>query len=246
MDSPEQPRIARRHAHSIALAAYFRHRAELHDESGRPPGPSFSQQRRTGHQRPTVWRTSLSPIPADVDHALRTALPDSVHAEVGIHDGSWVGRLIELLESTENELTGDVSDIEKWIDETVKERKFGLAKRLEDTKRTITGRELLGFLANRNILPKYGFPVDTVELNTLNAVDAVGRKLELDRDLSLAIYDYAPGNQVVAGGKLWTSDGLRKRPGRSSCAMLIAPAPRADDSSKAPISTPTLSAPAVA
>ncbi len=210
----DNPRIARRHAHSIALAAYFRHRAEQHDEKWKTAGAFFLPAAENTPSAASGMADYLSPIPAEVDHALRTALPDSVHSEVGIHDGSWVGRLVELLESAEKELTGDVRDIEKRIEETVKERQFGLAKRLEDTKRTITGRDLLGFLANRNILPKYGFPVDTVELNTLNAVDAVGRKLELDRDLRLAIYDYAPGNQIVAGGKLWTSDGLRKRPGK--------------------------------
>ena len=210
----DNPRIARRHAHSVALAAYFRHRAELHDEKWKTAGAFFLPAAENSPSAASGVADFLNPIPADVDTALRTALPDSVHSEVGIDDCSWVEQLVELLQSVEKELTGDVVAIEQRIDETVKERKFGLAKRLEDTKRTITGRDLLGFLANRNILPKYGFPVDTVELNTLNAVDAVGRKLELDRDLSLAIYDYAPGNQVVAGGKLWTSDGLRKRPGK--------------------------------
>ena len=122
--------------------------------------------------------------------------------------------LVELLGSTEDELTKDVADIEERIEESVKERNFGLSKRLQDTLRTITGRELLGYLANRNILPKYGFPVDTVEFSTLHAADPVGRQLELGRDLSLAIYDYAPGNEVVAGGKVWTSTGLKKRPGK--------------------------------
>lgn len=210
----DNPRIARRHAHSIALAAYFRHRAELHDEKWKSAGAFFLPAGENIPSAASGVADFLSPIPAEVENALRTALPGSVHSEVGIDDGSWVEQLVELLGSVEKELTGDVVAIEQRIQETVKERKFGLAKRLEETKRTITDRDLLGFLANRNILPKYGFPVDTVELNTLNAVDAVGRKLELDRDLSLAIYDYAPGNQVVAGGKLWTSDGLRKRPGK--------------------------------
>src|SRR5690606_38249442 len=142
------------------------------------------------------------------------ALPRSVHAEVGVDDGSWVAQLVELLHAVEKELTEDVSEIENRIQESVKARKFSLSNRLEDTKRTIIGRDLLGFLANRNILPKYGFPVDTVELSTVHATDSVGRRLELARDLSLAIFDYAPGNQVVAGGRIWTSAGLKRRPGK--------------------------------
>ena len=44
--------------------------------------------------------------------------------------------------------------------------------------------------------------------------DPVGRKLELSRDLSAAIYEYAPGAEVVAGGKLWTSGGVYRLPER--------------------------------
>ena len=80
--------------------------------------------------------------------------------------------------------------------------------------RTIDQRQLLGFLANKNILPKYGFPVDTVELRTQHCQEPVGAHLELSRDLSQAIYDYAPGNQIVAGGKVWTSRGVHRVPKR--------------------------------
>jgi hypothetical protein len=154
----------------------------------------------------------LTPVPAEVARALCAALPEGVHEEIGIVGGTWVDELVNLLGSVEEEFDKDVADFEQRIAEAVKERKFGLSKRLDDTLRTITGRELLGHLANRNILPKYGFPVDTVELSTLHAADPVGRQLELGRDLSLAVYDYAPGNEVVAGGKVWTSTGLKKRP----------------------------------
>ena len=38
----DNARIARRHAHSIALAAYFRHRAERDGQTWRHAGPFFS------------------------------------------------------------------------------------------------------------------------------------------------------------------------------------------------------------
>jgi hypothetical protein len=78
----------------------------------------------------------------------------------------------------------------------------------------LTRRDLLGYLANRNVLPKYGFPVDTVELRTSYPSSPVGGKLDLTRDLSMAIYEYAPGSQVVAGGFLWRSGGVYRLPDR--------------------------------
>ncbi|SEP87972.1 Helicase conserved C-terminal domain-containing protein [Mycobacterium sp. 88mf] len=215
----DNARIARRHAHSVALAAYFRHCYDTRDEKGdekwkwKTAGQFFTADQGGENTPASRVRDFLTPIPPSVSDALRTALPDSVQTEIGIHDGSWVEPLVDLLDSVQKELVQDVADIEARIEESVRDRKFGLSKRLEDTKRTIVGRELLGYLGSRNILPKYGFPVDTVELSTLGAADPVGGRLELGRDLSLAIYDYAPGNQVVAGGRVWTSAGLKKRPG---------------------------------
>lgn len=71
--------------------------------------------------------------------------------------------------------------------------------------------ELIEFLVRNNVLPKYGFPVDTVELyqNTNAATD---KKLQMVRDLQLAISEYAPDSQVVADGKLYTSRYIRKLP----------------------------------
>lgn len=210
----DNARIGRRHAHSIALAAYFRDRYDAGEEWWKTAGRFFSPEDAGRPSPADGLQDFLTPVPPTVQQALTEALPVGVQSEIGVHDGSWVAPLVELVESVQNEMIQDVADIEERLEESIKARKFNVSKQLEETKRTILSRALLGHLGSRNILPKYGFPVDTVEFNTLNSADPVGRKLALDRDLSQAIYDYAPGNQVVAGGKLWTSAGLRRRPGK--------------------------------
>ena len=215
----DNARIARRHAHSIAMAAYFRELIQRDREtwskrSAFSAGFFFSPPDAGDESPASRVRHFLSSVPPEVDEALRAALPPEVQAEIGVHDGSWVHELVDQLDAVQKEVSSDIKIYNEQIDEAARERKFGLGKRLSETLRTIESRELLGFLANKNILPKYGFPVDTVELRTLHASESIGRQLELGRDLSLAIYEYAPGNQVVAGGKVWTSAGLRYVPGR--------------------------------
>lgn len=210
----ENARIARRHAHSVALASYFRHCFETRNERWTKTGEFFSPAADGGPSPAARVRDYLNPVPASITEALKIALPAGVQAEIGVDDESWVHPLVDLLDSVGSELVKDLDDIEQRIQDSAKERKFALSKQLVDTKNTLEGRDLIGYLASRNILPKYGFPVDTVGLSTINSADPMGRKLELDRDLGLAIYDYAPGNQVVAGGKLWTSAGLKKRSGK--------------------------------
>ena len=93
-------------------------------------------------------------------------------------------------------------------------RRSDLAARFERSIATITRRSLIGYLANRNVLPKYGFPVDTVELRTAHCDSQVGARLELNRDLSVAIHEYAPGSELIAGGVLWRSAAIYRLPGR--------------------------------
>jgi hypothetical protein len=57
---------------------------------------------------------------------------------------------------------------------------------------------LLGFLGSRNVLPKYGFPTDVVELRTNHlASTPEALKIELSRDLRIAISEFAPGSEKL-------------------------------------------------
>lgn len=73
--------------------------------------------------------------------------------------------------------------------------------------------KIINFLSKHNILPKYGFPVDTVELdiNIKNEKELSG--LDLSRDLSIAIAEYAPGCQIIANNRLITSRYIKKATG---------------------------------
>ncbi|NLU64271.1 DEAD/DEAH box helicase [Rhodococcus sp. HNM0563] len=207
----DNERIARRHAHSIALAAFFRHCYEVEKLTWKHAGPFFLQTE--GADAPsTRVRSFLTPVPDDVRRALEQVIPETLRDALDLDGGKWVDELCALLDKAQGDLEVDVQTFESLIDDAVKSRKFGDANRLEKTVNTIRGRQLLGYLANKNILPKYGFPVDTVELQTVHCQEPIGTRLELSRDLRQAIYDYAPGNQVVAGGKVWRSRGIRKIP----------------------------------
>jgi hypothetical protein len=72
---------------------------------------------------------------------------------------------------------------------------------------TIKRRQLIDFLASHTVIPKYGFPVDVVELATLSHIPA-SKNIQLERDLRTAISEFAPSSQVVANGYVWESTGL--------------------------------------
>ncbi len=64
----------------------------------------------------------------------------------------------------------------------------------------IKKRSLIGKLGTYGLMPKYGFPTEVVELKIRSNGKESG-ELELQRDMKLALSEYAPGNQVVAGVK---------------------------------------------
>jgi len=72
----------------------------------------------------------------------------------------------------------------------------------------IRKRKLINFLATHTVIPKYGFPVDVVELTPYSHILAA-KKIQLERDLRIAISEFAPSSQVVAKGYIWESAGLR-------------------------------------
>jgi hypothetical protein len=68
----------------------------------------------------------------------------------------------------------------------------------------------LGYLGSHNILPKYGFPTDVVELRTNHLHIPEAKQIELQRDLRIAISEFAPGAEVVAAKRVWVSGGINK------------------------------------
>jgi hypothetical protein len=197
----------------VALAAFFRHAKQTTGEEWRDAG-AFFLPGATGVPPSTRICGYLTPVPEEITAALTRVLPDSVQHEIGVNDGTWVAVLTDLLEEIRVELTEDVRVFEERRQQAFADRKGYLVGQYERTINTLTKRQLIGFLANRNVLPKYGFPTDTVELRTAYTDDPVGRKLDLSRDLSSAIYEYAPGAEIVAGGRLWKSGGVYRLPDR--------------------------------
>ncbi len=79
--------------------------------------------------------------------------------------------------------------------------------------RTFYNEPIIAFLSRKGVFPRYGFPVDTVELSIPSGTANQGvLGLQLQRDLGMAISEYAPGSQIVANGNLITSRYIKKAP----------------------------------
>lgn len=203
-------RIAQRHAYSVAFADFLRTQADQEREWSQV-GDFFLPSENATVAIPLL-KKFLTPVPERVTQALRRIMPASLHDELKLDTGGWAEGYLELFETVADEVEDDHKTLSGMQKLALNEGSGRQADGYKFTIRTLRTQDLLGYLARKNLLPKYGFPVDTVELQT--NFNERGNKINLSRDLLLAISDYAPGAQVVAGGHLWESAGIRHLPGR--------------------------------
>ncbi len=211
----ENTPILRRHAHSVAFAAFQRHLVDTGLEPATEVGQFFRERSESGADAFQTW---LNCKPTAIQAALQRVLPDAVAAEMDIAGWGWVEALYQRDDSEPTfgwmkRATEDVNEeaeaLIEMIEEAFDQQHGRRGDYLKGVKRNLEARQLLGFLASRNILPKYGFPIDVVPLH-LSDAGAESQSLELDRDLRVAITEFAPGESVVAGGQLWAAEGIRQ------------------------------------
>ena len=83
--------------------------------------------------------------------------------------------------------------------------------KLNNMIKTISDIQVIDYYSRNNLIPKYGFPVDTVHLATdpnYSRGDSEG--LDLQRDMTKAISEYAPGAEVIADGNIYRSRYILK------------------------------------
>ena len=149
---------------------------------------------------------------ASLKEALCWIVPEEVHEAVGLSSDGWIDRICgpeSRFARVESEVCSDFAGMEDLRLALFAKRQG--TGRVEARMRTVSGERTLNFLSRKAVIPKYGFPVDVVELDTQSSKSG---GVSLQRDLSQAIAEYAPGGRVVANKLEWTSYGVKKVAGR--------------------------------
>lgn len=212
----ENKKVVYRHIYAVALADFFADHQEVYNSNN-----ATVFLNKNGYEQ---FKTYLQEKPERLLQRLKKSIPENIHAMMGIDTWEWVEHLTGedgVLNIAVNDYLDTLKEYEKKLKEYSDNNKFEEAgkcnsqlRRFRMAEEDNTGkRNLIEFLVRSNVLPKYGFPVDTVEMLTRIAVGGNGDKdLRLIRDLQMAVAEYAPGSQVVADGKMYTSRYIRKLP----------------------------------
>ena len=212
-------KIIRRHLHSIVFSGFFRW-AKSKGRDFSNTGDFFSPDNMKSGQE--MMREYLDTRPPELFDALKNSIPPLLHQEFGLQDWSWIPNLTNsdgggVLDLAASDITERINELQKnFQDALQKAAQSQSSNALKEADRfvkianQIKGREILGFLGTRNVLPKYGFPADVVELKTdhLYSIEQ-SQDVDLSRDLRMAISEFAPGSEVIAAKRVWKSQGVR-------------------------------------
>lgn len=204
-------KIVMRHIYAVVFSSFFKKYPEFFDHNR-----ASNFLNGGGKEKLTEYINSR---PKELTSLLASSFDKNIDVEFGITSYSWVNNLI----GPNGAVTLMVDDYNKTISEfkhmILDEKKKDIGEISLDNVYTrrmntyIADKHIIELFARWNLLPKYGFPIDTVELEISSknhASDNGLKKLQLSRDLKLAISEYAPGEKVIADNKMYTSRYIKK------------------------------------
>jgi len=205
----DNEKIVRRHVYAVLLSLYWKHYPDaktvndLFQEEG--VFPEIETYLSEVRETPEVLQYLQEIVPTE---PLRRKI-DSFIQEYQQSD----------LRNVKDLYCNELADLAAARDEVVQRSRSsdhapgigGQVKFLIDSIHTYQEQHIIDFYSRKNLLPKYGFPVDTVELETSNNGRFDNNKtLSLQRDLIQAITDYAPDSEVIADGHIYRSRYILK------------------------------------
>lgn len=201
----ENDKIIKRHVNACVLAAYFqRHPEAFNNVEQLFLTNQFDEFKAYVKERDVKLIKYLKNVlPTHTHDKIETWLKDLEENEGTLH------RVFLEMSDEVKQLSSIVEDIQKTLHKQSSSNESYRVIRLMNSINTIKREKILSFLSRKNIIPKYGFPVDSIELNTMNDPNQKGQ-LRLSRDLSIAISEYAPESEIIANGYMYKSRYIKK------------------------------------
>jgi len=202
----ENEKIIKRHIYAVSLSLFLKNHSELYNGNN---ASKFVNEK--GYKGFLDW---IDKKPIELNTLLKNSIPRQLWdvQNVELETFGWLkdfcgdeGKFTLLVQEFEKNIKYLQSELER----AHKSNETKIASIFENKLHRYKNNELIDFLVRGNILPKYGFPIDAVELMQ-NINSKSFKSLNLSRDLSIAIAEYAPSAEVVADGKLYTSRYIKK------------------------------------
>lgn len=202
----DNEKILKRHVYAVSLSLYLKNNSDLYN--GNNADKFINEKGYRGfvswlNSHPDFLRATLGNSLQNLSSSLKEKYVDTFN---------WLDEFVGengLFTKIVSEYEQNVLYLQREYNKALKAKDVNIANVFKRKLDKYQRNDLIDFLVRGNILPKYGFPIDSVEL-AQNFSSEKLKTLNLSRDLSVAIAEYAPSSEVVADGGLYTSRYIRK------------------------------------
>ena len=135
----------------------------------------------------------------------------------------FVSSAVRVFERAVSEWEKEITQLREAWDEipsspqSVVSREVAKANSIRHMVKSLCQITVIEWLADRRFLPRYGFPINVQRLTVRRGVDEGYRdsskpdeRYGLERSSLLALREYVPGSRILVGGRIATSQGVRK------------------------------------
>jgi superfamily II DNA/RNA helicase len=203
-------KILIRHATALVLSHYFRKYPERFKNVEALFGLDLLEP-KTVEELVKHVKNNL----AELHSSLARIIPKGYTEDMGIDENdTWIDYVCggsSRIAEAEKIFQSDYKETWEFEKKSSSKGNYDAAKWAKRMLATMKSEDTLSFLSKTTVIPKYGFPVDVVDLDTRGARGvSAGQEIQLQRDLSIAISEFAPTSSVIANKKEWKSYGLKK------------------------------------
>ncbi|WP_029201080.1 DEAD/DEAH box helicase [Oribacterium sp. NK2B42] len=212
----DNEKIAQRHLNSIIIASFFKLKPEFFKDKTKR-----IVAYETKDNMAVELEKYLDTKPQELLDTIHNVFDEKLCDLLKVDDWGFVkdllgdsGKLNLAIKEREADISG-LTELKKNINPDSTGKELSEARAVTKLIETLNDEASISFLSSKGVLPKYGFPIDTVSLDILNNKNKEAEKLDLSRDLRMAISEFAPPAQIVANGKQWKSYAINTIPDKS-------------------------------
>jgi hypothetical protein len=224
----ENPRFFHRHQVSCVLAGWLTKRLATSSRTGSPRLKDVLGNRldaashKTLLEDFTIWlQSDDGKIALETAQFMAAGMPHGVALQGKelirhVRDEAfsrWINDVCDRWQSIEDRHRAAETQAATADTEEEKQKANQRVSNTGREKQLFLDRLLTESLSRLGIIPTYSFPVSSLTLEVVRD-RGHGRgteDIELARDASLAISEFAPGAETIAAGRVWTSAGISRR-----------------------------------
>ena len=230
----DRAKVVRRHLHAFLLGEFFRSidrpsvgAMDAYGRMGGFTGRSRATRWEGGHTRPLEIMPSSEPplsdqfaeylvsLKEDSGSDLEGRIEDLLSStSIALESNEWEELLGFALKSFEDSVHSWVQEYDELLNQWKEARNPRQSNALFYQLRLRYETTVIEALADRQFLPRYGFPIDVMKLRVTtpdeNRPNRVREEdqFRLERNSILALREYVPGSQLLVGGRLVRSRGI--------------------------------------